>query len=79
VAAAVEHEQIPYTYDFRTVIDAGAGRGQFALFVWSRFPAATLHCFEPLRDSRAKVERVLRGHPSARSTFARESRSGSKQ
>src|SRR5215212_9944591 len=48
VAAAIEHDRIPFDNEFRTVIDVGAGRGQFALVARRRFPAATLHCFAPL-------------------------------
>lgn len=59
VAASVEHEAIPLRSDFRTVIDAGANRGQFALFAARRFPQAALLCFEPLDVPRNKLERVL--------------------
>jgi FkbM family methyltransferase len=34
-------------YDFRTVLDVGANRGQFAQAMKPRFPRATFHCFEP--------------------------------
>jgi FkbM family methyltransferase len=59
VAAAVEHERIPYRRDVRTVIDVGAGKGQFAVFALHRFPNAQIWCFEPLPASYAKAERVL--------------------
>jgi hypothetical protein len=39
VAASIEHEAIPLRTDFRTVIDVGANRGQFALFAAHHFPA----------------------------------------
>ena len=32
----------------RTVLDAGANRGEFACFAAEFFPDATIHCFEPL-------------------------------
>lgn len=56
VAAAVEHEAIPIRRDFRTIIDVGANRGQFALFAARRFPQAALLCFEPLDVPRAKLK-----------------------
>jgi hypothetical protein len=48
VAASVEHEAIPLRREFRTVIDARANRGRFAVFAARRFPPAALICFEPL-------------------------------
>jgi FkbM family methyltransferase len=52
--------------DFRTVLDVGANRGQFALFAARRFPQARLICFEPLPSPRARLERVM--GPGARVT-----------
>ncbi|MHB8656573.1 MAG: FkbM family methyltransferase [Solirubrobacteraceae bacterium] len=66
VAASVEHEAIPLRRDFRTVIDAGANRGQFALVAAHRFPSATLLCFEPLSAPRARLVRVLEGRSGTR-------------
>lgn len=60
----MEHDAIPYEFDFRTVIDAGANRGQFAVVAVRRFPRAECWCFEPLAAPRAKLEKVLRGHPA---------------
>jgi FkbM family methyltransferase len=59
VAATVEHEGVPFDPALRTIIDVGAGRGQFALFARHRFPAAQIFSFEPLPDSFAKASRVL--------------------
>lgn len=61
VAAAVEHHDVPLGRDFRSVVDVGAGRGQFALVARRRFPQAMLHCFEPLGASREKLVRVMGG------------------
>lgn len=61
VAASVEHRNIPFRADFRTVIDVGASRGQFALFAASRFPEARIISFEPLPGPRAKLEEALGG------------------
>ena len=59
VAASVEHEAIPLRGEFRTVIDAGANRGQFAVFAARRFPRAALICFEPLPGPRAQLQRAF--------------------
>jgi FkbM family methyltransferase len=59
VAASVEHDSIPFRADFRTVLDAGANRGQFALFAAHRFPRAELLCFEPLDGPRDILRRAI--------------------
>jgi FkbM family methyltransferase len=59
VAASVEHEAIPLRPGFGTVIDAGANRGQFAVFAAHRFPRAALICFEPLPGPRAQLRRAV--------------------
>ncbi|MDQ3728656.1 MAG: FkbM family methyltransferase [Actinomycetota bacterium] len=59
VAAAVEHERVPFDHDFATVVDVGAGRGQFALVARRRYPSASLHCFEPLAHAREKLAAVV--------------------
>lgn len=61
VAATVEHEGVPFDPGSRTIIDVGAGRGQFALFARRRFPQAAIVSFEPLPDSFAKATRALSG------------------
>ena len=77
VAAAVEHDPVTFGADFRSVLDVGAHRGQFALFAGWRFPGTKLYCFEPLPDARGKLESVLADQPES-STFplALGSRSG---
>jgi FkbM family methyltransferase len=59
VAAAVEHETVPFDPATRTVIDVGAGRGQFALLARQRFPRALIVGFEPLPASFEKASAVL--------------------
>jgi FkbM family methyltransferase len=59
VAAATEHHSVAFEHCFATVIDVGANRGQFSLFAARRFPAAELHCFEPLPEARSKLVRAL--------------------
>lgn len=66
VAALVEHDRTPLTHDYRTVLDVGANRGQFALVAIRRFPRAQIVCFEPLDAARAKLEHVLDGHAQLR-------------
>jgi FkbM family methyltransferase len=69
VAASVEHESVPFG-DYRTVIDVGAGRGQFALFALRAFPAARIVSFEPLPSSFATASRAVGG--SARVQLRRQ-------
>lgn len=59
VAAAVELEHVPFEHAFRSVVDVGAGRGQFALVASRRFPNARLFCFEPLPAGREKLAAVV--------------------
>lgn len=58
VAASVEHSRVPFRRDFRTVIDVGASRGQFALFATVSFPQARILSFEPLDEPLADLRRV---------------------
>lgn len=68
VAPSLELERIEFAFDHRTVIDVGAGRGQFALLARWRFPAARLHCFEPGAASFATLHAVLDGDLAAACT-----------
>lgn len=61
VLPSVEHTHVPFRSDFRTVVDVGASRGQFASFARNRFPAASIICFEPLPGSRETLATVLDG------------------
>lgn len=61
VAAAVEHEGLPYRPDFRTVVDVGAHKGQFATFARERFPYSLIICLEPLPAPRQVLNTVLNG------------------
>jgi len=60
VAPSLELAGVDFTYAHRTVIDVGAGRGQFALFARARFPDADVHALEPGRTSFATLEAVHR-------------------
>jgi FkbM family methyltransferase len=59
VAATTEHEKVVFPREYRTVIDVGANRGQFALFARRRFPDAELFCFEPLPEAHRKLTEVV--------------------
>ncbi|GIK78866.1 MAG: hypothetical protein BroJett022_25560 [Actinomycetes bacterium] len=61
VAAAIEHERLPYRPDLRVVVDVGAHKGQFATFARERFPAAKIVCIEPLPGPREALRSVLDG------------------
>jgi FkbM family methyltransferase len=63
VAAAVEHDAVPFRGHFRTIVDVGANRGQFALVAARRYPAAALWCFEPLPEPRARLKAVIGQRP----------------
>lgn len=60
VAATVEHRSVPFG-DYRTVIDVGAGRGQFAVFASHAFPDARIVSFEPLPSSFEIAARAVGG------------------
>lgn len=66
VAASVEHQHAPLAHNYRTILDVGANRGQFALVAAQRFPHAKLICFEPQAAPRRTLEDVLYGHPCLR-------------
>jgi len=59
VAASTEHADTPLPYDYATVVDVGANRGQFALLAATRFPRARIICFEPLETARATIDRLF--------------------
>jgi FkbM family methyltransferase len=65
VAPTVEHQALPLDADYRSIIDVGANKGQFALFARARFPAAELHCFEPLAEPFAVCSRLFRADSAA--------------
>jgi FkbM family methyltransferase len=62
VAAAIEHESVPFAHSFHTIIDVGAHHGQFALFANHRYPGARLHCVEPLPEALRKLEAIRPQH-----------------
>jgi FkbM family methyltransferase len=62
VAASLEHSHLLDELSvrgFRTVVDIGANRGQFALVARRCFPNARIHSFEPLKEPAAIFRRVF--------------------
>lgn len=61
VAASVEHENTfrGLKTNFRTVIDIGANRGQFAIFCRKNFPYSKIFSFEPLIEPLLKYKKIF--------------------
>ncbi len=64
VAPAIEHIRILKLKPWRTIVDIGANKGQFALAAFAIHPSAALHSFEPLAGPAAKFERIFTGVPN---------------
>jgi FkbM family methyltransferase len=47
------------SYDFKSIVDVGSNEGQFAQKILTLFPAANLHCFEPIESVFAKLKENL--------------------
>ena len=54
IAPAIEHIGPLSRFSFRTVVDVGANRGQFAAVARRLFPAARIYSFEPLEGPAAE-------------------------
>src|SRR5215469_5386956 len=61
VGAAVEHWRALSGLDVATVVDIGANKGQFALFVMEVFPGVTVYSFEPLNEPATRLRKMLAG------------------
>jgi FkbM family methyltransferase len=61
VAPAIEHIGPLSRFDFRTVVDVGANRGQFALMARALYPTAQIYSFEPLSGPAAVYRALLSG------------------
>jgi len=48
---------------FGAILDVGANIGQFSLAARAAFPAAELHCFEPIPECFCELQRRLGGRP----------------
>ncbi|MFT4049440.1 MAG: FkbM family methyltransferase [Solirubrobacterales bacterium] len=63
VAATIEHADVDFGDDFKTVLDVGGHHGQFTLFALERFPDAQITTFEPQADGAEKITAVTAGEP----------------
>ena len=61
VAPAIEHTTALQRFAFRTVVDVGANRGQFAMLARALFPDAYIFAFEPLAAPAKLFRRYLDG------------------
>lgn len=61
VGASIEHTEALSRFDFDTVVDVGANRGQFSTFSRAMFPSCRIVAFEPL-DRPAGTFDALFGH-----------------
>jgi FkbM family methyltransferase len=61
VVPTTDHKEAFVGLEFASIVDVGANVGQFSLFASHRWPAATIHAFEPLPD---QAERFAAVHGS---------------
>jgi FkbM family methyltransferase len=61
VIPSLEHTSAFIDRNYRTIVDVGANKGQFATFARARWPQARLICFEPLARPRARLAAVIAG------------------
>ncbi|MDR3468652.1 MAG: FkbM family methyltransferase [Xanthobacteraceae bacterium] len=66
VAPSIEHAAALRHLRFRTIVDIGANRGQFALFARLLNPSAAIIVFEPLEAPRAVLTELLGADPRVR-------------
>jgi FkbM family methyltransferase len=66
VAPSIEHAAALRHMRFRTIVDIGANRGQFALFARLLSPSAEIIAFEPLEAPRAVLMKLLGTDPRVR-------------
>jgi FkbM family methyltransferase len=59
IAPAIEHVAPLSRFSFRTVVDVGANKGQFAAVARRLFPEAQIYSFEPLSDPAAQFARAF--------------------
>jgi FkbM family methyltransferase len=63
VAATVEHTAALKDLALKTVVDVGANKGQFSLFIRGLFPDAQIIAFEPIPTAANKACRLFRADP----------------
>jgi len=62
----------------RTIWDIGANIGAASLYFSDRYPQADIHCFEPVPENHAMIERNIAGHSRIRAhMFALGAKEGS--
>lgn len=59
VLAATEHQCVLRSLKCKSVIDAGANRGQFALVARAQFPDCRIFSFEPLAGPRSVLKKLF--------------------
>lgn len=60
IAPTIEHRTALGAFDFKTVIDVGANKGQFGYFATMQWPDADIHCFEPLPGPGSRLTDLLK-------------------
>lgn len=66
VGATVEHDRILALRPWRTIVDIGANRGQFALAAHRLHPKASVHSFEPQAGPCDVFARIFASTPAVR-------------
>jgi FkbM family methyltransferase len=66
IGASIEHLSALKGRRFRTIVDVGANRGQFALFARTEFPDAQVISFEPLAAPGQLFETLFKGERNVR-------------
>lgn len=60
IAPTIEHRAALGAFNFKTVIDVGANKGQFGYFAQMQWPHAEIHCFEPLPGPGSRLANLLK-------------------
>jgi len=60
IGASIEHKAALNGWQFRSIIDVGANRGQFVLFAHTEFPDARIVSFEPLTTPAQTFEALFK-------------------
>jgi FkbM family methyltransferase len=63
-------------YPFRSIIDIGANRGQFARYISTLFPDAHIYCFEPLPGAFRELSKWAKNEKVTAVNFALGDREG---
>jgi FkbM family methyltransferase len=59
IAPTIEHRRALRRFQFQSVVDIGANRGQFASFARETFPGCQLYCFEPLKRATVRFRKAF--------------------